>query len=319
MNRKLKTIFTGPSSFSGYWFIKTLCERGHQVVALFHRPQKSYTGVRAVRVEQLLSLCTPIFDLSFGSDFFFETLLSLGGFDVFCHHAAEVSNYKSLHFDPIQALKKNTTNPERLLQIFEKAGCERMILTGSVFEQEEGVGSLPLRAVSPYGLSKGLTSAFFSYYFAQWHLGFGKFVIPNPFGPLEEFKFTSFLASAWLKKEKPVISHPDYVRDNIHIELLAKAYALFVEELADTAPPFQRKKNPSQYIGTQRAFAERMAFVFRERWDLPCLYTCLQQSDFSEPRERVNTEPLDYKTLDFNEQQAWDQLSTYYLQTFHRS
>ena len=50
---------------------------------------------------------------------------------------------------------------------------------------------------------------------------------------------------------------PAYVRDNIHVDLLAGAYAAFAEAVA-AGSGFSRA-NPSGYVEAQGAFAERFA------------------------------------------------------------
>ena len=65
-------------------------------------------------------------------------------------------------------------------------------MTGSVFEQDEGVGNAPMAAFSPYGLSKGLTAQAFRYGCGTLDVPLGKFVIPNPFGPFEEPRFCHY-------------------------------------------------------------------------------------------------------------------------------
>ena len=42
-----------------------------------------------------------------------------------------------------------------------------------------------------------------------------KFVIANPFGPLEEPRFTAYLAREWLGGRSAVVRTPEYLRDNI--------------------------------------------------------------------------------------------------------
>ena len=37
----MKILFTGASSFTGYWFVKELAERGHEVTALLRRPAEN--------------------------------------------------------------------------------------------------------------------------------------------------------------------------------------------------------------------------------------------------------------------------------------
>src|SRR5690606_23472549 len=84
---------------------------------------------------------------------------------------------------------------------------------------------------SPYGLSKGLTADMFRYWTERLGLTLGKFVIPNPFGPLEEPRFCAYLINCWAKGEVAGVNTPRYVRDNIHISLLARAYVDFASRV----------------------------------------------------------------------------------------
>jgi hypothetical protein len=47
-------------------------------------------------------------------------------------------------------------------------------------------------------------------------------VIANPFGPLEEPRFCAYLVKTWAAGQVPEVRTPLYVRDNIHVSLLAK-------------------------------------------------------------------------------------------------
>jgi len=192
-------------------------------------------------------------------------------------------------------------------------GCNRVLLTGTVFEQGEG-GSLDSRSVSPYGLSKGLTYQVFKYFAEISKISLGKFVIPNPFGPYEELRFTSYLAKTWMEGKTPAVSTPDYVRDNIHVELLAKAYRIFAESLSQD--PGAAIYRPSGYIETQGAFAERFSRELANRLAIPCPLELKKQTDFSEPIRRFNTESLNFQTMNWNETGAWDALAGYYRETF---
>jgi nucleoside-diphosphate-sugar epimerase len=187
-------------------------------------------------------------------------------------------------------------------------------LTGSVFEPGEGAGSQGLPAFSPYGLSKRLTAQVVEYYCGLAGMSYGKFVIPNPFGPFEEPRFTQYLVRSWYEGKTPGVNTPAYVRDNIHASLLAKAYAAFAGSLSDEAGA--TKLNPSGYIESQGDFALRFAHEMRGRLGLPCEVTLAHQTEFSEPRIRVNTDMLDADALGWNEAAAWDELARYYQQVF---
>ena len=168
-----------------------------------------------------------------------------------------MTNYKSADFDAVGALANNTRNLPSVLAAFREGGGRRIVLTGSVFEGGEGAGSQGSPDFSPYGFSKRLTAEVFRFYSDRDGLSLGKFVIPNPFGPYEEPRYTAYLIKNWLAGKTPSCSNPLYVRDNIHVSLLAKVYARFAAELPE-APGF-RKINPLGYAESQGAFTLRLA------------------------------------------------------------
>lgn len=307
--RNMRILFTGGSSFTGMWFLKSLKEAGHTIVAPLRGAKDFYTGTRKQRVDQAVDYADIRFSHDFGSDAF-DALIKNEPFDMFCHHAADVENYKSPDFDPVAALKNNVGNLKSILLNLSEKGCRHVLLTGSIFEQNEGAGSDGLRAVSPYGLSKGLTAEVFKYYCESQKMPLGKFVIPNPFGPFEEFRFTSFLMQNWFLGKSVHVSQPAYVRDNIHVSLLAQAYRDFVEKLGKSSAPC--KLNPSGYPESQGAFTARFAEAMRMRLGLECAYTLAEKQDFLEPRVRLNSDLLDSDELGWSEGRAWDDLASYY-------
>jgi len=306
----MKILFTGGSSFTGFWFIRELAAAGHEVVASFRRNPAEYEeDVRRRRAGLLLDCCRPVIGCSFGDAAFIE-LIRKEHWDLLCHHAADVTNYRSPDFDFAAAVQNNTRSIIKVVEALRGAGCARVLLTGSVFEQGEGAGSEGLPAFSPYGLSKGMTADVFRYYCRNMSLG--KFVIPNPFGPFEQPRFTAYLLKNWFAGNTASVNTPAYVRDNIHVRLLAKAYRDFAGKLP--AEPGFRKTNPSGYAENQGAFTARFAAEMRQRLGLPCAFELKKQTDFSEPRVRINTDIPDAAALAFDETAAWDEIADYYRQ-----
>jgi UDP-glucose 4-epimerase len=305
----MRILFTGGSSFTGYWFVRELTAAGHEVWATFRGNVDDYAeGVRRERVTELVGLCRPIHGVSFG-DQTFLSIIAEGGWDLLAHHAAEVTNYRSADFDAIAATRNNANNLSAVLAALVGCGCRRVILTGSVFEGSEGAGSQGLPDFSPYGLSKALTAQVFRYYAARAGLSLGKFVIPNPFGPYEEPRYTTYLLKSWLAGSTPSCNSPAYVRDNIHVSLLAKAYRRFAESLPEAG--FIRI-NPSGYVESQGAFTQRVAAEMRPRLGVSCPYELKAQTDFPEPVVRLNTDVPDAASLGWDESSAWDALATWY-------
>jgi UDP-glucose 4-epimerase len=306
----MKVLLTGASSFTGYWFALELSRAGHHVVAPLRRALHEYPeGTRAERVRRLLALAEVVENAPFGSDRSLD-LAKAGGFDMLCHHAAKVGDYRSPDFDVAGALAENTANLRAVLETLKRGGLCGVVLTGSVFEQDEGAGEAPLVAFSAYGLSKGLTAAVVSHRCREFGLRFGKFVIPNPFGALEEPRFCAYLVRTWRKRETARVNTPNYIRDNIHVSLLAKAYAKFVGETASGAG--RCKLNPSGYVETQGAFAERFAAAMRTRLGMACSIEFAKQSDFSEPLMRVNMDSADRYVGAWEESVAWDEAAEGY-------
>jgi nucleoside-diphosphate-sugar epimerase len=304
----MKILFTGASSFTGYWFVKQLVSAGHELCAVFRRNADEYSdSPRCERVEALSKVCRPIFGVSFGDDQFLK-LIKTAHWDLFCHHAAEATDYKSPNFNILAAVENNTRRLPVVVDLLKDVGCTKIIVTGSVFENGEGAGSGNLEAFSPYGLSKGLTWQLFRFFLQAHLVRLGKFVIPNPFGPYEEPRFTHYLIKSWFAGVTPSVNTPAYVRDNIHVSLLAKAYVRFVSTLPDGVS----RTSPSGYIESQGAFACRIAREMKKRLGLKCDLMLNPQTDFSEPHIRINTDVVDGKSLAWNENDAWDEIADYY-------
>lgn len=307
----MRILFTGGSSFTGAWFVRTLAQAGHAVTATFQKPVGGYTDpLRATRVQQVQdSGSRAVFGCSFGDDRFLA-LVRDEPWDLLCHHAADVTNYKSADFDTVAALGNNTRNLARVLEHLHAGGCQKMLLTGSVFENDEGAGSQGLPAFSPYGLSKHLTWEMCRYQAGRLGMSLGKFVIPNPFGPWEDPRFTAYLIKTWMAGKVAGVNTPAYVRDNIHISLLAQAYRNFAEVLPDR--PGLQALRPSGYPESQGAFAVRFASEMRNRLGLACELALNRQTVFDEPRVRINTDLPDVDALGWDEAAAWDELAAYY-------
>jgi hypothetical protein len=120
------------------------------------------------------------------------------------------------------------------------------------------------------------------------------------------------LIRSWFKGEVPAVRTPLYVRDNIHVDLLAKAYATFAERV----PLHQgiTKLHPSFYVESQGAFAQRFAAEMSSRLGVACPVTLLPQQEFTEPMVRINTDRIDGAGLGWSETSAWDAEAEFYRQ-----
>ena len=306
----MKILLTGASSFTGLWFARRLAAAGHHVVAPLKGARNEYSGLRKERVTELSRVAEVAESCPFGSAAFTD-LVGSGNWDILCQHASRVGDYRNPEFDVAAALAENTHNLLPLLKLMLDRGLAGVVLTGTVFEQDEGAGDAPLRAVSRYGLSKGLTWQYYRFLSETMGFTLGKFVIPNPFGPYEEPRFCNFLIRSWLRGETPAVRTPDYVRDNVHVDLLSIAYADFVGRVACERGQF--RYNPSLYVETQGAFATRLAAEMTPRLSVPCPIDFLEQTDFSEPKTRINTDKIGETAGTWSESGAWDAHAAFYI------
>ena len=308
----MKVLFTGASSFTGFWFVNQLAAQGAEVTAALRGTPAGYAGVRAERLRRLAPAAEIVADCAFGGERF-VALIRSRAYDVLCHHGAEAADYRSLDFDAPGAAVANTLNIRATLALFRERGGKALVSTGSVFEPDEGSGPEPRRAFSPYGLSKGLTWQILRYWGEALGLPASKFVIANPFGPFEEPRFVAHAVGAWARGETLEVRTPLYLRDNIHVDLLARAYARFVDDAG--AGGQGRRFGPCGYRETQGAFADRLSRELGRRLGFAARFVCREQTDFGEPLARTNTDDVDAAALGWREDMAWDALADYYRQT----
>jgi UDP-glucose 4-epimerase len=315
----MRILITGGSSFTGYWFIKELAARGHSITAVMRGNKEQYSGLKKTRIDQIGDRAEIVWNCSFGDPKFMELLG--GHYDVICHHGAQVENYKSPDFDIAAAIQSNTLNCRLVMEKMKAGGLGKLMVTGSVFEANEGLGNPPLVAFSPYGLSKTASWEVFRYWSWKLSLPLTKFIIPNPFGPYEEPRFCNYLVQTWKKGEVPVVGTPDYIRDNIQVSLLARHYVLAVEQPVagpdSSGDAMAVRYGPSGYIESQGAFAQRFAREMAERLPLRCEVRLGAQTSFDEPMIRTNDRlpakaELPEVIAGWNEKKAWDELAEYY-------
>lgn len=284
----MKILLTGASSFTGMWFARRLAEAGHELVLPLPRAQY-HEPPRADRVRQLARIATPIWNTRFGDDAFLA-LVRDRHFDILAHHAAVVGDHRAADFDVLAAVAANTHRIDAVLEAMRTRGLRGVIATASVFEPDTGAGEAPLRAVSAYGLSKGLSGQIIRHHCLARGIALTRFVLPNPFGAFEEPRFCTHLVRCWQRGEAAQVRTPLYVRDNLPVSLAANRYAAAIAALAAGTAPDQIA--PSGYVESQASFAERLARELGPRLGVPTPLHMCTQTDFAEPLMRVNTEPM---------------------------
>ncbi|MCA3751347.1 MAG: NAD(P)-dependent oxidoreductase [Phenylobacterium sp.] len=285
-----RILLTGASSFTGLWIAEALAAAGHEVVAPLTRQADGYPGLRGERVARLSASAARVFEAPLDSDRF-RDLARTGGFDLFAHHGADIPGYRSPDYDVAAGVARNLAGAGPAVRAAADGGCRVLISTATVFEPGEGGEGPDAPAVSPYGLSKGLTGQALAGFAEEAGLSFGRFVIANPFGVLEEGRLGWSLFQAWFRGEPGRVLTPAYVRDNQPVPHLADAYVRLAGRLLESDRPVKLDARPSGLVGTQGDFAKRLAAEAGPRLGLACDLVLNNQVDFPEPRVRVNDEP----------------------------
>ncbi|MFN7417758.1 MAG: NAD-dependent epimerase/dehydratase family protein [Alphaproteobacteria bacterium] len=285
-----RILLTGASSFTGLWIAEALAASGHEVIAPLTRKADAYPGLRGERVARLSASAARVFEAPLDSDRF-RDLARTGGFDLFAHHGADIPGYRSPDYDVAAGVARNLAGAGPAVRAAADGGCRVLISTATVFEPGEGGEGPDAPAVSPYGLSKGLTGRALAGFAEEAGLSFGRFVIANPFGVLEEGRMGWSLFQAWFRGEPGRVLTPAYVRDNQPVPHLADAYVRLAGRLLESDRPVKLDARPSGLVGTQGDFAKRLAAEAGPRLGLACDLVLNNQVDFPEPRVRVNDEP----------------------------
>lgn len=307
----MRILITGSSSFTGMHFIEALAQKGHHITALFSQPQTSYTGIAAIRMRRIQHIADCQYNIPYGTDIFLD-VVQKQNVDVYCHHWSYTKNYQHVDFDLEQAIQKNTKQIVPVLKTLSKHGCTKIAVTGSIFSgfrSEQLSAQLPF---SPYGLSKKIQSEIFHLYGDILGLDVRTFVIPNPFGAFDNRKMVSIFLEQWLKNNEAQVFIPKYIRDNIHVELLAQSYAWWIDSFVNNPQNTNSIYLPSGYQMSVASFVEKLAQEMRPRLQVPCLFHCLEQRDFTQPLELINQ--IDVAThLQISTDQYWDNIAQFAL------
>jgi len=315
----MKILFTGTSSFTGFYFVNQLAkQKNFEVHAILSNELSDYVGLKKERLSFLSPNVKVHEKIQFGDDFFLDLLNSqTEGFDILCSHGAFVENYNSNDFNLIKAFTTNTKNLNSVLSCFRQRGGKIVVNTGSIFEPEEGICDGNKNAFNLYGLSKKFTNDLYQYYCYINDIVFGKFIIPNPFGKYEEPRFTRYLFKCWEEGEIPIVNTPKYIRDNVPVDLLSKSYVDFICYLTSK---FENgiisqdfKFNPSGYVESQGEFTKRVASNIKSHFGIDFNFSLFNQVKFDQPISRFNCTNLFESFPDWDEVHFWNDYLKYYL------
>ncbi|HMR29885.1 MAG TPA: NAD(P)-dependent oxidoreductase [Geminicoccaceae bacterium] len=283
----MRVLLTGVGSFTGCWFATALAEAGADVVGTCRASLDSYDGLSRRRLDTVLAAgCRLVEGTAFGDAAFVAAIASHGPFDLLCHHGAEVGDLRRPGYDPVAALASNTLNADTVMRRLAAAGGRGLVVTGSVFEADEGGGEGP--PVNAYGLAKTLTWHMLRFHAAGAGLAVGRFVVPHPFGPLEKPGFTSGLVRSWLAGREGIVRRPELVRDFVPVDLLARAFADFCRRLLGHGG--SARAAPTGHVGGLGELALMFSYELGSRLGRRCAVAIRPDPALSgEPPRRINS------------------------------
>ena len=259
----MRVLLTGASSFTGSWIARELLARGIEVVAPLCRGLEEGEPLRLRRLRGLGRGCRLVGEAGMGTD----RLLAVAteeAFDLLWLHGAAVGDFRAPHYDPLVAAAAGTAGAGELM---DASGCAGVIVTGSVFEADEGRADGDAGAIGAYGLAKTLAWQMLRFSAERRGLALTKLVIPHPFGPLEKPGLTTALLDAWATGRPAILRQPAMVRDFIPVTWLARTAGDLVQ-----TPPCRRPARlaPSAFPLPVADFAASLAEAVRARVALSC-------------------------------------------------
>lgn len=304
-----RILLTGVSSFTGCWFAKILYERGYEVVCPLPREKKDYDDLKKERLEFLPSGVDVVFNSPFGSDSFIGLLEHK--FDLLCLHGSYVQDYGKNTFLFSEAVRQNLSNLEEVLEKGLEYNAKGVVWTSSVFEDAISLGTRNSHYPPwyRYALSKKVCGMSLQHLCWERRLEFGRFVISNPFGPLQDRKLGHHLARGFLQKKSFELKTPHYVRDMIHVRHLASAYHRMVDSFFTPSPT--TSLDPCEYVSSLLDFSKTFYGEFSQRLGYSCDVSFCDM-DFIEPRSLVNKTEVRDVIDDYDPVACWDELLRYY-------
>lgn len=300
----MRALLTGASSFTGTWIATALAEAGFEVCALHRRPLAAYPPLPRRRLERLAGR-VELVELATLAGPEAAALVETLRPDLLCLHGAEVADHRSPAFDVAAALARSCEGIAALLDRLAVAGGRAVLVTGSIFEADEGRGEAPLRAFNPYGLAKTLAWHSIRFEAERRGLTLGKLTIAHPVGPLDKPGLVTDLLGAWRHGEPAFVRRPHLVRDFVAVDALAAAYARTARRLLEEGRPLRIV--PSLWPESVGAFAGRLAAALRPRLGLDCAIRFADPPEpTDEPPVRVGLDPIAGLVPGWDEARFWD-------------
>jgi len=226
----MKILVTGGAGFIGSHVAEAFQQAGHEVHVL-----DDLSSGRRENVPPGVVL--HVMDIRSGE---VEELWAEHGFEVLCHHAAQMDVRRSVS-DPLFDAEVNVLGTLRLLEAGRKHGLRKVIFAstgGAIYGEPEYVPQdedHPVRPVSPYGVTKLAGEKYLHYYYVQYGIPYVALRYANVYGPRQnphgEAGVVAIFLERILRGQQSIIYGDGrqtrdftYVEDVVRANMLALAY-----------------------------------------------------------------------------------------------
>ncbi|MCK5785467.1 MAG: NAD-dependent epimerase/dehydratase family protein [Candidatus Sabulitectum sp.] len=219
----MKILITGGAGFIGSNIADTLKEAGHDV----HVLDDLSTGFRENVGENItlheLDIRTPEA----------AELIENGGYDILCHHAAQMDVRRSVR-EPRFDADVNIKGTLNILEAAVKGRVKRVVYAstgGAVYGEPRYIPvreDHPINPICHYGISKHTVEHYLFLYRYLYDLGYVVLRYPNVYGPRQnpfgEAGVTAIFTVKYLNGDAPVINGDgQQLRDYVHVKDIARA------------------------------------------------------------------------------------------------
>lgn len=214
-------VITGASSFTGFHFTLEIAKY-KKIICFSHKKFSSYKDLKKTRLQILKKNknIKLIFNCSFGSEKMIRVIKSYKNI-CFCFHHAQTLNAKDdFKFSFLESFNQDLYNIDNF---FKKCSnnIKKIIFSSSIFQKEH---SKQLIDFNKYSLNKSITLETLKFFCHKFNIRLINFVISNPFGVLEDRRYSFYLLNNWINKSTPIVGSPDFIREYIYIDDLKKLY-----------------------------------------------------------------------------------------------
>ena len=221
----MKVLFTGSSSFTGYYFLKEINKNKIKTFAVFSREKKEYKKIFQKEIlNSKMRYIVPCKKVNFGSKKYID-IIKKENINVICFHHFIVGNLNN-KYDFNKNLKKLLQNIEEVIFQLSLNKNSSIIYTSSVYQKISSSRKyLNDKSRINYGYTKLILSQILKYMCKKYKIKFINFELQNPIGKFEkENSLPFYIASSFFNKNKIKLENPRRIFKYQFIENISKDY-----------------------------------------------------------------------------------------------